>query len=379
MGRSFTEAELACQTDEVAVVTDAFWRSYFAADPHVLGRTFLNDGLRVHVVGVLPRGFRYLSSKAEIYRPASHLPRERLPRARHDNNFDMIARLAPGATVADAQAQLNALIAAQAKDDPLAGMIKDAGYHAVVKPLHEDHVSSVRPMLILLQCGGVLLQAIGTVNLTNLLLIRASGRAKELSVRKALGATSLRLARGILAECTLLAIIGGILGMFVGWLGIRALVFLGAERLPLGTTIQFDGRVAGAFLIATLATGILLAVPVIWFSVRGSLSLGLHSEGRTGTASRGAQRLRHGFIVAQIALAFVLISGAGHLGLSAPASRPRIASRFQAGGRPCRADQFSLERLQDGLRPARLSGPDAPRNPEPPRYQPRICGRRPAL
>jgi predicted permease len=316
MGRTFTDAELTYQTDQVAVLTDGFWRSHFAADPHVLGRTFLNDGLTVQVIGVLPRDFRYLSSEAQIYRPMSADPAMRLPRERHDNNFEMIARLAPGATLADAQAQMDAFNAVQAKDDPLAAMVRDAGYHTVVKPLHEDHVGSVRPMLILLQCGGVLLLAIGTVNLTNLLLIRASGRSKELAVRQALGATPLHLSREILVECILLALLGGLLGMLVGSFGIRALGILGAGHLPLGTTIQFDARVAAASQLAALAMGVLLAVPVIWFSVRGSLSSGLHSEGRAGTASRASQRLRHGFIVAQIALAFVLLSGAGLLGQS---------------------------------------------------------------
>ena len=177
-------------------------------------------------------------------------------------------------------------------------------------------MSAVRPMLILLQCGGLLLLAIGAVNLTNLLLIRASGRTKELAVRQALGATPLHLARAILTECTLLALLGGLLGMLVGAFGIRALGFLGAEHLPLGSMIRFDARVGLASLLAALGMGVLLAVPVIWFSIRGSLSSGLHSEGRAGTASRAAQRLRHGFIVAQIALAFVLLSGAGLLGLS---------------------------------------------------------------
>jgi predicted permease len=316
MGRSFTASELTYQTDGEAVITDGFWRSAFAADPAVLGRTFLCNGLSVTVVGVLPRDFRYLSSRAAFYRPAAFDPDEKGPTQRHSNNWEMVARLAPGATLADAQSQVDAFNLKQLRDDPYAQILKGTGYHTIVSPLQADHVHSVRPMLVLLQCGGVLLLLIGGVNLANLLLIRASGRTKELAVRQALGASPFHVAAEVLGETLLLALVGGGLGLLLGAAGIRLLGLLGTDHLPLGASVRFDARIGAAALVASLVTGVALSVPIIWFNVRSRLLPGLQIESRGGTTSRGAQRLRSAFIVAQVALAFVLLAGAGLLGVS---------------------------------------------------------------
>jgi len=316
MGHGFTDDQLKYGTDEVAVLTDGFWRSHFSADPNVLGRTFLNDGISITVIGVLPRGFRFLSSPAEFYRPSAHAPEDRQPNARHNNSWNMIARLAPGATFADAQAQMDAFNVHQAADDPLAQAIKGSGYHTIVRSLHDDHVHTIKPTLILLQCGVLFLLLIGSVNLVNLLLIRASGRTKELAIRQALGASRIHIAAGVIAETTLLTVGGGLLGLLVGAFGIGLLGSLGTAQLPLGTSIVFDLRLAVVSLAAALVVGLVLAAPIIWFSLHARLASSLQNETRGGTTSRAAHRLRHGFIVAQVALAFVLLSGAGLLGLS---------------------------------------------------------------
>ena len=324
MGRAFTDEQLTYGTDEVAVLTDGFWRSQFGADPHVLGRTFLNDGLTITVIGVLPRDFRFLSSRAEFFRPSSHAPEDRQSDRRHSNNWNMIARLAPaspehgrrGATLADAQAQIDAFNAHQLADDPFPGIVKDSGYHTTVSPLHADYVRTVKPTLVLLQCGVLFLLLIGAVNLANLLLIRASGRAKEMAVRQALGAGRRHIAAEVIVETAVLALGGGLLGLVLGWLGVRLLRSLGAGQLPLGASIAFDAPLAAASLAGAIVVGLVLAVPIIWFSLHAKLAPILQAETRGGTSSRAAQRLRHGFIVAQIALAFVLLSGAGLRGLS---------------------------------------------------------------
>lgn len=316
LGRAFTDDQLKYGPDAVAVLTDGFWRSHFAADPNALGRTFLNDGLPITVVGVLPKGFRFLSSKAEFYRPASHDPSERNPQNRHSNNWSMIARLAPGVTIADAQAQMDAFNVHQTADDPLAQIIKGAGFHTIIDSLHADQVRTIKPTLILLQCGVLFLLLIGSVNLVNLLLIRASGRTKELAIRQALGARRWHIASEVVAEIALLTLGGGILGLLVGAFGISLLGSLGASQLPLGASISLDGRLAAFSIAAALVLGLALAAPVIWFSLHSNLAATLQAETRGGTAGHAAQRLRHGFIVAQIALAFMLLSGAGALGLS---------------------------------------------------------------
>ena len=315
-GRTFTDGEMTYKTDQVAVITDGFWHTEFAADPNVIGKTFVSNGLTTTVIGLLPRDYRYLSSRPEFYRPASSDPDDRTPKNRHSNNWEMIARLAPGATLVQAQAEVDAFNAKQLTDDPYAQILKGSGYHTEVKPLQEDHVRSVKPILLLLQSGGLLLLLIGGVNLANLLLIRASARTKELAVRKALGASPLHVALDVLTETMLISVLGGILGLLVGAAGIRLLGLLGTDHLPLGSTIRLDGRVAVISLLASAVVGFALSVPIIWFNARSKLLHGLQSEGRGGTTGRAAQSLRNIFIVAQVALAFVLLSGAGLLGLS---------------------------------------------------------------
>lgn len=315
-GRAFTDAELAYGTDQVAILTDEYWRSHFGADPHVLGRTFLNDGLTQTIIGVLPPHFRYLSSRAQFFRPASSDSKDRLPAARHSNNYAMIARLAPGVSLAQAQAEMDAFNFAQLKTDPYRDIVQGAGYHTTVALLHADFVRTARPMLLLLQAGVGVLLLIGCVNLVNLLLIRASARSKELAVRQALGASRGVLARGALAETALLALAGAAGGLAVGGAGIALLRVLAVDRLPLGATIGFDYRLILAALAAAAVVAAGLALPVVVLTGRGDLASVLQTESRSGTTSRATQRVRLAFIVLQIALAFVLLSGAGLLGLS---------------------------------------------------------------
>ena len=123
-------------------------------------------------------------------------------------------------------------------------MMADAGFRSLVVPLHADHVAAIRPTLLLMQAGALFLLLIGAVNLVNLLLIRASGRVKELAVRQAIGASRRHVVSEVLVETTLLTLTGGLLGLAVGAGGIRLLAVLGAERLPLGAHIAFDARLA---------------------------------------------------------------------------------------------------------------------------------------
>jgi predicted permease len=316
MGRSFSDDEMAYARSGVAVITDPFWRNNFNADPAVLGKTFQVDGLPVTVVGVLPKGFRYLSSRAQFFIPAASSTDERGVDRRHSNNFQLIARLAPGATLADTRAQIDAFNLKQLADDPYAKLLKGAGYHTIVSSLHDDHVRDVRSILLLLQSGVLSLLLIGGVNLVNLLLIRASGRAKELAVRQALGASRRHITRDVMLETVVLSLVGGLLGLAGGAVGIKLLSVLGTDQLPLGATIVFDGRLAVVALLGSVLVGVALALPIIWFNLHHRLAPVLQAESRGGTVSRAVHRVRHGFIIAQVALAFVLLAGAGLLGVS---------------------------------------------------------------
>ncbi len=318
LGRSFTEEETSFQTDKVVILTDAYWHRQFDADPHVIGRQIRVDGTPNTVVGVLPPGFRFLSSEARLYFPLSSRPEDRVPRQRHSggNSKHMIARLKPGVTIAQAQAQIDAQNGLLEKDDPRGKMLADAGFRSVVASLHEDHVAGIRPVLLWMQAGAIALLFIGAVNLVNLLLIRAGNRIKEVAVRQALGASRLHLVSEVIVETSLITLSGGLLGIAVGAGGIRLLSVLGADRLPLGSYIAFDAPMAWIALLGALLLGLALAVPIAWFNLRGHLASAMQSETRCGTTNLAAQSLRHGFIVTQIALAFVLLAGAGLLGLS---------------------------------------------------------------
>ncbi len=316
MGRTFSEEEMFYKDSARMIITDAFWRNRFNADPQVLGKTMLVDSLPVTVVAVLPPGFHYLSSKAQFFVPLASNADNRKPDHRHSNNMSLVARLTPDASIAVAQAQINALNAQQIKDDPYASLLKGARFRTDVFSLHEDHVREIKPILLLLQGGVFFLLLIGGVNLVNLLLIRTSGRAKELAVRQALGAGAGHIAGEVVLETVVLALVGGLLGLGIGAVGVRLLAVLGTDRLPLGADIVFDTRLALISLGASVLLGLLLALPIIWFSLHARLASVLHTESRGGTVSRAAHRVRHGFIIAQVALAFVLLSGAGMLGLS---------------------------------------------------------------
>jgi len=319
MGRTFSEEEAAvAENNGVAIVTDAYWRQRLNSDPNVLGRDIRVNTMPRKIVGVLPPDFRFLSSEARLFLPIRSRPAERTPQQRHSDGggTHMIARLKPGATMAEAQSQIDAHNAAVEEDNPQAKMMAEAGFRSLVRPLHAEHVRSIRPTLLLMQAGVFFLLLIGAVNLVNLLLIRASGRAKEMAIRRSMGASRAHVVRQVMIETVLLTFVGGLLGLVVGTWGIRLLEVLGADRLPLGAHIAFDGWLALIGLAGAGVLGIGIAVPVAWFNLSSHLAHVLQSESRTGTVSRAAQRLRHGFIVAQIALAFVLLAGAALLGLS---------------------------------------------------------------
>ena len=177
-------------------------------------------------------------------------------------------------------------------------------------------MASIRPILLLLQAAVLFLLLIGGVNLVNLLLIRAGARAKELAIRQSMGASRRHVVSQILVETVLLTFVGGLFGLIVGAWGIRLLGTLGTDQLPLGAHISFDGRIVAVALIGSIALGFVLGAPIAWFSLRDRLANALQIESRSGTTSRSTQRLRQAFIVAQVSLAFVLLTGAGLLGLS---------------------------------------------------------------
>lgn len=178
LGRFYTEEENEYGHCDVVVLTDALWRKLFNADPAAIGRVMRINDIPTTVIGVLPRDFQFLSSDARMWQPLPSSKEDRLPLNRHSNSAEMIARLRPGATLAQAQSQMDALNLRLAKDDPFAKVVADAGFHTLALDLHGFHVAEIRPTLLLLQAGVLFLLLIGAVNLANLLLIRASARSR---------------------------------------------------------------------------------------------------------------------------------------------------------------------------------------------------------
>jgi len=312
MGRPFTEQEVATQAEDVVILSHAFWHRFFNADPNVLGRTFQVNRLPRQVIGVLPAGFRYLSKQTQLYVPVHSITTG----GRHNNDYELIARLSPGASLALAQSQVDALDKIQTQNDPHGDRLIESGFNTKIKPLHQDHVQAIKPTLLLLQGGVLFLLIIGSINILNLLLMRANGRIKEWAIRQSMGAGRRHVVHQVSVETLVLILIGGVGGLVVGANGIELLTRLGADHLPLGAHIVFDSRLVIMSLLAIILQGIIISLPIAWFHLRGRLHEGLHSETRGGVSSQAAQRLRHSFVVAQIALTFVLLVGAGLLTLS---------------------------------------------------------------
>jgi len=190
-------------------------------------------------------------------------------------------------------------------------MIADAGFRSLVVSLHADHVAAIRPTLLLLQAAAIALLLIGAVNLVNLLLVRASGRVKELAVRQALGASRGYVVSEVVVETTLLTLAGGLLGLAVGARRNPSPACVRRGSFALGESHRLRYAVGVGLPGNSLIMGIVFAVPVAWFNLRRHLGNALQSESRGGTSGRATQFLRHGFIVSQIALAFTLLAGAG--------------------------------------------------------------------
>lgn len=316
LGRTFTDDEGVYGKNDVLILSDGLWRQNFASDPGVVGRKVRVDGKTQTIIGVMPADFSFGTSHPRLWQPLCFSDDDKKPTSRHSNNMEMIARLRPGVTVGEAQAQVDALNAHSLEQDPYAKLVKDAGFRASVADLHDDFVSQTRSVLLLLQAGVLFLLLIGAVNLANLLMVRASARTKEFSLRQVLGAGRLQIARLLVAETLLLSVAGGALGLALGWAGLKGLESLGADQLPHFASYRLDARVCVIAFALSVATGLALAVPMLWHSLKENLAAALSVESRGGTTSRAAHRVRHGLIVAQFALAFTLLTGASLLGLS---------------------------------------------------------------
>jgi predicted permease len=313
-GRLFREDEGSPGHDKVVVLSHAFASEQPGGVDGMVGRQVRLDDQLYDVVGVLPEAFHFLNPEIRLFVPLAFTDEDRAEDRRYSQNHEQIARLAPGVTLEQAQAQVDALNA-QFLDraGPLKAPLIKAGYTTKTVEFEADLVRNVRAALQLLWGGVLFVVLIAAVNIANLSLVRGSGRMKELATRSAIGAGRGRIAFQLVIEATLLTAIGGALGLLVGYWTLGALEWLGLSDLPRAHEIRMDEAVFGFTLGLALLLGFVVgAAPAVQLA-RSSLSNMLRDEGRSGTAGRGTQFVRRALVVSQVALAFVLLVGAGLL------------------------------------------------------------------
>ena len=289
----------------VAVLSEELWKRRFGGDPAAVGRTFVADAHTYTIVGVLPAGRGYYSS-ARLWLPLAFRPSEKAIRGIHD--FDVLARLKPGVSVEAARAQMNAIAARLAARYPE----DDKGWGAAVIPLHEILVGDVRPALLVLLGAVAFVLLIACANVANLVLAKTLGRRKEIAVRTALGASRGRIVRKLFVETGLLALGGGAVGLAIARLGTNLITSFLGNRLPRVTEIRVDGAVLLFTLAVSLLTGAFAGAIPAWRLTRANPNDALKQGGRA-ESDAGSPVLRSALVAVEVALALMLMFGAGLL------------------------------------------------------------------
>ncbi|HYX19601.1 MAG TPA: ABC transporter permease, partial [Thermoanaerobaculia bacterium] len=305
LGRTLTADDFRPGAERAIVLGDALWRTRFGSDPRVVGREIRVDGGMVRIVGVMGAADR-LPEFASAWVPFVMDAKERAVRV--DHNGVTVARLKRGVSLAAAQSEMNVISDRLAKQYPE----DDAGWGALVVPLRDDLVGEVRPLLLVLlgAVGFVLL--IACANVGNLLLARTLARRREIAVRAALGASRRRLLGQLIAESLLLSVAGGALGLALASFGLPPLVALLADHLPRAAEIRVSVPVLAFTTLVSALTGVLAGIAPAWGAMRADLALALQQGGSRGGTEAG-RRARSFLVVAEVALALVLLTGAGLL------------------------------------------------------------------
>ena len=320
LGRTFTSADFQPGIATVAVISDAVWRRGFGADPGVLGRRLRIDEDVYEIIGVMPDTFRHpsvtLETDVEVW-AASGWTSDPFPPPSRGAKFipSAIGRLKPGVTLDEGRARLENLARELTRQHPDA-YPERLNWTPRVVSLGADLVAGVRPALLILMGAIVFVLIIAITNISNLLLVRAAAREREIAVQRALGAGRVRILTSLLVEGLVLAALGGVTGLLLSVWGVDLLLRLVPDRLPRAHDVHVDVRVLLFAAAVSTAAGLLAGLAPALQAARADLLERLKESGRGQQGGPRARALRNALVVAQVAIAIVLLAGAGLLARS---------------------------------------------------------------
>jgi putative ABC transport system permease protein len=305
LGRTFTDEDDQPGRDNVVLISDRLWRSRFAADPKVVGSSIGVDGATLQVVGIMPAAFTF-PEDSDLWVPIAI--NRAAPNNRGNHGLEVVGRLKPGVSLEQAGAELETVAQTMREQYPN-NYRAESAFGLFLVRMQDEAVGSVKPALYVLLGAVLFVLLIACANVANLLLARSTSREREIAVRAALGARRLRLIRQLLTESVLLALIGGTVGLGLALAGVRVFKAFAPRDIPRLDEISLDWRVVAFSLAITMLTGLVFGLAPALHASKPELHDALKEGARGSTAARS--KLRSALVLVEVALALVLLAGAG--------------------------------------------------------------------